>query len=179
MTYGRERSTMTESYTLYKLIVLYMLDKVDFPLTTSQISEFILDKGYTSYFRLQETLAELSDSGLLRAETTHNRTLYHLTESGAETIHFFSKKISPAIQKDIDEFLREKQYDLKEEAAVKSDYYLNTNREYEVRCQIVENGYSLIDLKLTVPTEKEAEAIAGSWNRQSQEIYALLLSKLL
>ena len=170
---------MTESYTLYKLIVLYMLDKVDFPLTTSQISEFILDKGYTSYFRLQETLAELSDSGLLRAETTHNRTLYHLTESGAETIHFFSKKISPAIQKDIDEFLREKQYDLKEEASVKSDYYLNTNREYEVRCQIVENGYSLIDLKLTVPTEKEAEAIAGSWNRQSQEIYALLLSKLL
>lgn len=170
---------MTESYTLYKLIVLYMLDKVDFPLTTSQISEFILDKGYTSYFRLQETLAELSDSGLLRVETTHNRTLYHLTESGAETIHFFSKKISPAIQKDIDEFLREKQYDLKEEAAVKSDYYLNTNREYEVRCQIVENGYSLIDLKLTVPTEKEAEAIADSWNRQSQEIYALLLSKLL
>ena len=47
---------MAETYTLYKLIVLYMLDKVDFPLTTSQISEFILDKGYTTYFRLQETL---------------------------------------------------------------------------------------------------------------------------
>ncbi len=170
---------MAETYTLYKLIVLYMLDKVDFPLTTSQISEFILDKGYTSYFRLQETLSELAGSGLLKVETTHNRTLYHLTESGAETIHFFARKISPAIQKDIDEFLREKQYDLKEEAAVKSDYYLNPNREYEVRCQIVENGYSLIDLKLTVPTEKEAEAIAGRWSRQSQEIYTLLLSKLL
>jgi len=35
---------MSETYTLYKLIVLYMLDKVDFPLTTSQISEFILEK---------------------------------------------------------------------------------------------------------------------------------------
>ena len=54
---------MAETYTLYKLIVLYMLDKVDFPLTTSQISEFILDKGYTTYFRLQETLSELTDSG--------------------------------------------------------------------------------------------------------------------
>lgn len=32
---------------LYKLMVLYMLNKVDFPLTNSQISEFILDKGYT------------------------------------------------------------------------------------------------------------------------------------
>ena len=67
---------MAETYTLYKLIVLYMLDKVDFPLTTSQISEFILDKGYTTYFRLQETLSELTDSELLKIETTHNRTLY-------------------------------------------------------------------------------------------------------
>ena len=56
---------MAETFTLYKLIVLYMLDRVDFPLTTSQISEFILDKGYTTYFRLQSALAELTDSGLL------------------------------------------------------------------------------------------------------------------
>jgi DNA-binding PadR family transcriptional regulator len=156
-----------------------MLDKVDFPMTTSQISEFMLDKGYTTYFKLQEALSEMVDSGLLKIETTHNRTLYHLTENGAETIRFFTNKISPAIQNDVNEFLKEKQYDLKEEVAIKSDYYLNTNREYEVRCQIVENGFSLIDLKITVPTETEAETIAGSWSRQSQEIYALLLSKLL
>ena len=37
---------MAESFKLYKLIVLYMLDKVDFPLTTSQISEFILDNSW-------------------------------------------------------------------------------------------------------------------------------------
>ena len=71
---------MSETYTLYKLIVLYMLDKVDFPLTTSQISEFILEKEYTTYFKLQETLAEMEHSGLLRVETTHNRTLYHLRQ---------------------------------------------------------------------------------------------------
>ena len=31
--------------TLYKLIILFMLERVDFPLTTSQLSQFILDKG--------------------------------------------------------------------------------------------------------------------------------------
>lgn len=156
-----------------------MLEKVDFPLTTSQISEFILDKGYTTYFKLQETLSEMVESGLLRVETTHNRTLYHLTENGAETIQFFKNKISTAIQNDIDEFLKEKRYDLKEEVAIKSDYYLNTNHEYEVRCQIVENGFSLIDLKITVPTEIEAETIASNWSRESQKIYSSLLSQLL
>ena len=156
-----------------------MLEKVDFPLTTSQISEFILDKGYTTYFKLQETLSEMVESGLLRVETTHNRTLYHLTENGAETIQFFKNKISTAIQNDIDEFLKEKKYDLKEEVAIKSDFYLNTNHEYEVRCQIVENGFSLIDLKITVPTEIEAETIASNWSRESQKIYSSLLSQLL
>ena len=170
---------MAETYTLYKLIVLYMLERVDFPLTTSQISDFILDKGYTSYFKLQEILSELTESDLLKVEATHNRTLYHLTENGEETIHFFSNKISPAIRQEIDDFLKEKRYDLKEEVSVKSDYYLNTNHEFEVRCQIVENGYSLIDLKLTVPTEKEAETIAAKWSLKSQEIYTSLLTDLL
>lgn len=170
---------MAETFTLYKLIILYMLKKVDFPLTTSQISEFVLDKGYTTYFRLQEAISELTESKLIRTELTHNRTLYHLTPEGDETICYFSNKISQAIRQDIDDFLREKEYDLKEEASVKADYYLNTNREYEVRCQIVENGASLIDLRLTVPTEKEAEAIANHWNLKSQKVYASLLADLL
>lgn len=156
-----------------------MLKKVDFPLTTSQISEFILDKGYTTYFKLQGALSEMLDSELLRVESTHNRTLYHLTENGDETIQYFKNKISPAIQKDINDFLKEKQYDLKEEAAVKADYYLNTNHEYEIRCQITENGFSLIDLKLTVPTEVEAETIVNHWTRKSQDVYASILAQLL
>lgn len=170
---------MAETFTLYKLIILYMLEKVDFPLTTSQISEFILDEGYTTYFKLQEALSELCQSDLIRQEPTHNRTLYHLTENGSETIHFFSRNLPPAIRKDIDGYLKAKQFDLKEEASVKSDYYINQNHEYEVRCRIEENGSSLIDLKLTVPTSREAEAIANRWNAKSQEIYTLLLSNLL
>ena len=80
---------MSETYTLYKLIVLYMLEKVDFPLTTSQISEFILEKEYTTYFKLQETLAEMEKSDLSAAETTHNRTRYHLKTTGWDTIQYF------------------------------------------------------------------------------------------
>ena len=44
-----------------------MLNKVDFPLTTSQISEFVLDKGYTTYFKLQEAISELTQSELIRS----------------------------------------------------------------------------------------------------------------
>jgi len=48
-----------------------------------------------------------------------------------------------------------------------------------VVCQIVEEGSTLIDLKLTVPTQTEAEAIVNNWSKRNQEVYALLMSKLL
>lgn len=170
---------MSETFTLYKLIVLYMLDKVDFPLTTSQISEFILDKGYTSYFKLQQALAELADAELVREEVTHNRTLYHLTEDGKQTIDFFSNKISKSIQDDIDSFFAEKKYELKNETSVKADYYRNTAGEISVRCQVTEGAEPLIDLTLSVPTESEAKAIINNWTKKNQEIYAYIMSQLL
>lgn len=170
---------MAEPFTLYKLIVLYMLDKVDFPLTNAQISDFILDKGYTTYFKLQQALSELAQSGFIREEATHSRTFYHLTEEGEETIRFFSGKISEAIRGDIDAFLKEKHYELKNEVAVKSDYFPGTGAEYVVRCQVIEGGQPLIDLALTVPSEAEAQTIANNWNKKNQEVYARIMQDLL
>lgn len=64
---------MSEPLTLYKLIILYMLEKVDFPLTNAQISGFVLDKGYTTYFHLQQAISELIDSELI--ESNHSKLL--------------------------------------------------------------------------------------------------------
>ena len=151
---------MAQPLTLYKLIVLYMLDRVDFPLSTSQISEFVLDKGYTTYFKLQQAL-------------------YHLTEDGSSTIDYFKNNISQDIQKDVNEYLKEKKYDLKNESSVKADYYRNTNQEYSVHCQVTENALPLIDLTITVPSEAEAQAVTDNWQKKNQELYATIMAKLL
>ena len=176
---ARKGIYVSEAFTLYKLIILYMLEKLNFPLTNGQISEFILDKGYTNYFTLQQTLAELVEANFIREETTHNRTLYHLTEEGAETNQFFKNNISSAIQKDIDTFIAEKRYELRDEVSVKADFYQNKNLEYDVRCQILENGAPLIDLTISVPTEDQAETVANNWSKKNQEIYAQIMEELL
>lgn len=170
---------MAEVFKLYKLIILYMLNKVDFPLTNSQISEFILDEGYTTYFKLQQAISELTESGFIREESTHSRTFYHLTEEGAQTIHYFKNDIPPAIQEDIDIFLTRKQYDLKNEVSIKSDYYRNSNGEYSVCCQVMEQGMPLIELTVTVPSESEAQSASSNWQKKNQEIYAMVMANLL
>lgn len=170
---------MTETVTLYKLMILYLLKKVDFPLATTQISDFMLGKEYAPYFRLQEALSQLVESNMIEAENTYMRTLYHLTDEGEKTIRLLQGNINYEIRRDMDAFVEENEFDLREALSVRASYYLNTNQEYEARCQIMEGQDSLLDLKLTVPTKAEAEAITKNWNTHSQEIYANLLGKLL
>ncbi len=170
---------MSEVFTLYKLIVLYMLSKLDFPLTNGQISEFILEKGYTSYFTLQQAISEMVEANFIREESTHNRTLYHLTDEGRETIQFFSNNISAAIREDIDTYMADKNYQLKNEVSIKADYYRVNSREFAVRCRIVENETSLIDLTVTLPSEDEAIRVVNNWTTKSQEVYAAVMQTLL
>ena len=63
---------LSDPMTLYKLMNLYMLKQVNFPLTNAQLTEFFLQHEYTSYFTLQQALNDLQESGLIRAESSHN-----------------------------------------------------------------------------------------------------------
>lgn len=112
---------MTTVFKLYKLIILYMLNCIDFPLTNTQISDFILEQGYTDYFKLHQTIGELVEDRLIRKETTHNRTLYYLTDEGEKTVQLFRNHISPGIREDIQSYLRNRQFELKNENSVRSD----------------------------------------------------------
>lgn len=56
---------MADTLSLYKLIILKMLEQVEYPLTNSQITEFILDKEYTNYFTVQQALSEMDETGLV------------------------------------------------------------------------------------------------------------------
>ena len=92
---------MAEPNTIYKITVLAMLEKVDFPLSNTQISNFFLEQDYTDYFTIQQIISGLIDSELIRSESTHNNTQYYITPSGQETLNFFQDKITPAIEEDL------------------------------------------------------------------------------
>lgn len=170
---------MSEPLTLYKLIVLYMLTKVNFPLTNSQISNFVLDAGYTTYFTLQQTFSELIESHLIRCETIRNSSYYYITDAGKETLGYFEHMISKAIQKDIDDYLKKHRLELRDEVSVTSDFYKTTNGDYAVQCKVMERNANLIDLTLTVPDKDQASSMCVNWKEKCQEIYAYLMKELM
>ena len=169
---------MAEPFTLYKLIILYMLDRVDFPLTNSQISSFLLDRGYTNYFTLQQAFSELEEANLVKPQTIRNTTQFQLTKSGREALGYFCDRIPNAIQEEADQYLQEHKIELRNEVSVTADYYRTTAKEYAVHCVIKEKESDLIDLTLTVPDKKQAEAMCKSWKNKCEMVYQFLMTQL-
>lgn len=168
-----------DSPTLYKLIILYLLNKVNFPLTNSQISTFFLEKEYTSYFNLQQAISELLEENFLRSETIRNVSYYYNTKEGEEALGFFSSRIPEGIIEDIHLYLTDHKYELRNEVGTISDYYKSTTGEYVVNCVVKEGKTPIIDLKMTVPTKDDATSMCDHWKNNSQDIYSYIMKKLL
>ena len=170
---------MAEPFTIYKLTILYMLDKAGFPLSNTQLSNFFLEHDYTDYFRVQEVIGNLVDADLILAESTHSNTQYTLTAAGKETLKFFSDKITEGITQDVIDFFETNKMELRQETSVIADYYKTTNQNYAVRCQVRSDNNNVIDLTVSVKTKEQAEAICANWRKQHEEVYMYLMDTLM
>ena len=169
---------MQDPLTLYKLIVLYMLDRVDFPLTKAQISDFILEREYTGFMTLQQVFGELTDAGLITTQTIRNRTHLFATKDGVQTLQFFINDISNSIKQDIDDYFKANEITLRNEVSILSDYYKSTSGEYEAHLVAKDKGINLIDITISVPVEETAISICDNWQEKNQEIYQYIISQL-
>ena len=157
---------MAEPLTLYKLIVLYMLSRVDFPLTKAQIGDFILEREYTNFLTLQQAIGELIDAGLV------------LTKDGSQTLNFFSNQISPTIKEEIDEFFKQNEIAMRNEVSILADYYKSTTGEFESHLVAKDKGINLIDITISVPDETTAASICDNWQKKNQDIYQYIVAQL-
>lgn len=166
-------------FTLYKLIILYMLSRVDHPLTNSQISEFILDREYTDYFKLQQTLSEMVETHLIDMEATHRTSYYRISESGSSTLDFFVDKVSPEIRAEVDEYLKQHDFELREDVSAIADYSRLTVGGFAVHMLLREQRSPVIDLTVTVPSERAAQCMCEKWREKCHEVYEKVVDLLL
>lgn len=167
-----------ETFTLYKLIVLYMLDQITVPLSKATINAFILDKGYTNYMTLQQAIGELIDNQLIQQKNDANRALLTITTEGRDTLKYFENRISDAIKEDVKNFLLENKAQLKNDYSITSNYYKSVSGEYEAQLMAKEKDVLLMDLRISVPTKELAEDVCLNWKKRNEEVYRMLTQML-
>ena len=168
-----------EPLTLYKLIILYMLEQAGISLTNAQVSDFILEMEYTNYFNIQSAITELEKNNFISLETIRNSTHLHLTDEGKAVLGYCIQDISNAIKRDVKAYLEKNRAEIMEETLVLADYYEVAEHEYTARCIVKDGTSNAVEINLNVASEDEASTICANWKEKSQDIYAYLIQNLL
>lgn len=155
-----------------------MLSRVDFPLTKSQIGDFLTEREYTQFLALQQAIGELTEAGFIQTRPARNRTHLTITPEGRETLNFFMNQLHHSVREDVDRYLRENNFKLRNEVSVWSDYTRISSGEYAAHLVASDRGNTLMDLTLCVPLEETASSICENWQSKNQEIYQYLISQL-
>ena len=170
---------MTSPITVYKLIVLYMLDRTGDAIAKTTISDFLLDQSVTNnYLSVQQAISQMEESGLITSETMGSRTMIRITKEGQETLRFFENELNPEIRRQCAEFLRRNGMEIRDEAKTSAKYYRKVTGDYEVDLTVNERDTTLCALRLDVPDESIAKTVTQNWLEKNEDIYQYLVKEL-
>lgn len=164
---------------LYKLIVLYMLDHTASEITKSQISDFVLERGYIDFVTLQLAFSELEENGLVESRRINNRTLLTITKEGRHTIASLQERIAYPIRQDIKNYLTSHHFIMQKELSVQSHYCALGSQSYEARLVVKDQQEELVSLTLNLPTKELAETVCKNWDKKNAAVYEYLIKELL
>lgn len=163
---------------LRKLVVLYILNEVNSPLSNTTISELMVGEYYSPYFQLQETLTELVEVHLLRIIQTNLETRYEITKDGKVTLDFFVEEIPEKIKATVQKYLKENMIEIRNDTDISADYYPNKKGGFYVHLVAKDQKQLLIELTLLMADEASALQLCNQWKENYALVYKQLLSTL-
>lgn len=161
-----------------KLILLYILSRLDTPLTNNQLTKIVLENSLMNYFTFQNHLNELADGQMIHSYDDNGRTLYAIGSEGLKMLELFPDTIPHGIKNIIDSNFKKIKSQLNAETSVTADFTPESETEYVVNCRISEGNFPLLDMKITVGTREDAHNICSNWKTSAQEIYLYLIRTL-
>lgn len=175
------KNTMIEEYdeAENKLLLLYLIDKMDIPLSNTQISQFALEENYMNYFTLQQSLSEMVESGYLDKTQDNNNTRYTATDEGITTLEYFEKHIPIDIRNKINQYVLDNRSTIKKDFEITANYfYDHPNNEFIVKCGIYEDDSMLMEINVSVVNRNQAKLICNNWKQNVNKLYGSILSEL-
>ena len=161
-----------------KLMILYLLKNVSFSLNHENLSNFFIDK-YTTFIIFQDILADLIETKLVEEYKTKTSVFYTTTPDGNEALDTFINDISKNHIKELDQYIKENKFKLKEESIVSANYSDNDKGSFKIELEISENKDETFKIEMDVPTTDAAITMCENWKEKSKSIYTYIIKQLL
>lgn len=154
-----------------KLLLLYIFERLNIPLSNSHITQIILENNLIDYFSLQQYLSELVQSGFVKDTREDKRHMLTITPGGMDVLKFFTNRIPEIKREVIDEYLAKQMVSIKKDLEIIAEYEPYGSNMFMTSLKLKDGENTLIDLHLPAPSNSEARRLCGLWKDNYQEFY--------
>ena len=170
-----ENMDFEQENTISKLKLLFVLDKMEIPLTENNIIDICTSSNnWFTYLDVKEAMYELLNVKFICEEKIDGEeTRYSITFDGRNCLSHFYYRIPQDIREKITNYAQENRMNLKRSQEYVSEYTKNSDGTYSVMLKIKEPilTSSLLEIKLKAPTRQSAVEASKRWTEKAPAIY--------
>ena len=150
-----------------KLLVLYIMSHTAGSITFLQLLDLALCDAGVDYFSLTQAVEHMVETGQLLCKDGR----YSITEKGRRNSEICQSSLPYSVRMHCDENLVKVNEALRREAQVQTQIQPNEDSTYTLHLYFCDAGGPLLDLRLLVPDQVQAAAMAARFQSDPSSIY--------
>ena len=164
----------------HKIMLLYLINKMDIPLSNSQITQFALEENYMNFYSVQQYLKEMVDIDYLDFSTDNNTTRYTITGEGLKALDALADHVPSLHKNRISKYVAQNRKEvMKGFETTANHFYDHDTGEYIVKCGVYDYDTLLMEINLSVVNKEQALLICNNWKGNVGSLHAQIINILL
>ena len=162
-----------------KVLILYILNKIDTPVSNNELLQLVLSIEDMNYFYFQQFLLDLMENKyILKGTSDKNETIYEMTDEGRQAIGLVQDLIPGFTRFQIDNKFKEDLRSIEDEYSITADFIPESENSYTVVCKITENGKVTFEVRTFAGSREHAKSIVDNWKKNAVKLYPKMLKML-
>ena len=162
-----------------KLLILYILRKLDRPIGSMELTDYIVEERLMDYATYQQRVNELVLSGHIASIVDEGKTQYKISDAGLGLLSEMLDLIPQTEKNRVERTLRKLDRRIINNRSVKADYTPVDEHGGVVHLRIKEGDLTIMGMEIAIASKKEARAICRNFKSNTSKIYAGIVDLLL
>ncbi len=159
-----------------KVLILFVMSKVNYPVNTQEIYELCYQDECLSYFDVCTAIPEMLVSGHLKDAGDER---YEITEKGRHDGSLTEDSIAFTVKLRAENAVARFNRQLRRSSFVKTQVLPRDSGDFSVLLSLDDEGGSLMTLELMAPNQRQAVRLGKLFERKAEGLYNLIMTDLL
>ncbi len=159
-----------------KVLILFVMSRVNYPVTIQEIYELCYQDDCLSYFDICTAVPEMEKSGHLQQMPEDK---YEITQKGKETGSLTEDSIAFTVKQKAENAVTRFNRQIRRSSFVKTQMVQREQGDYSVIMSLDDEMGNLMTLELLAPDRRQAARLGKLFEGKAENVYNLIMTELL